>query len=72
MAKKIKRFKNIPLVRPISHKEYMELWRSREPERLAREKGLVDQRKLKKLFDLMLLTCLVQLFYLTSFLSLFL
>ncbi len=72
MAKKINRFRHIPLNRPITRAEYMQLWRNPEPERLAREKGLVDERKLKKLLKLMYLPALLQIFYLSSFISLFL
>jgi len=50
---KLKRFKDIPLIREITQKEYMELYRARDPDKLACEKGIVDKRRLEKLLKML-------------------
>ena len=51
VEKRYRRYKHILFDEPKPHKEYIEFWRSPNPEKLALEKGYTVDEKLKKLLD---------------------
>ena len=54
--KKHRRFKHILFDEPKPYKEYLEFWRSPDPEKLARERGYTIDEKLKKFLDVMFIS----------------
>lgn len=61
--KKLNHYKHIPFKEPQDMNIYMKLWRSNEPEELAVELGIVDDKKIKKLAKLLFGVFLIIYYY---------
>ena len=54
MAKKYKKCAGFPLIEPIDHTEYMRAYRASDTGRALKEKGLLDEKKVKKMSRVLL------------------
>lgn len=65
MAKKYNRFRNYPLKKPINHTEYVKCNRSKNPGKILKEMGVLDENELRKMIKILKISVL-SIFYLIA------